>query len=198
MLAGCETVFSLITRRHHSSHNKVLSRSLLLSCRRLTCDCLCAGRVPGTAIRVCQSVGMRPGDQESGPVLPVCHFPSPHATVRREHYLTISDSKHHNHRVISVCHDISLIRVPSFLRDDIFSWRVLTHRAADQQYTVHGPGCGWSQVSGMEMVRASHCSCAGHGRNCGERAWARIMQMLKFLTGTLLNTGLCWMREESK
>ena len=136
MLAGCETVFSLITR-HHSSHNKVLSRSLLLSCRRLTCDCLCAGRVPGTAIRVCQSVGMRPGDQESGAVLPVCHFPSPHATVRREHYLTISDSKHHNHRVISVCHDISLIIVPSFLREDIFSWRVLTPDPQTSRPAVH-------------------------------------------------------------
>ena len=129
----------------------------------------------------------RPGEWSSVTCL---SLPSPHATVRREHYLTISDSKHHNHRVISVCHDISLIRVPSFLWDNIFSIRVLTHRPADQ-YTVHGTECGWSQVSGMEMVRASHCSCAGHGRNCGERAWARIMQMLKFLTGTLLNTGLC-------
>ena len=190
---------SLITA-HSSSHDNKVSTSLwnpgcspgagwpVTAC--------VPGAGPGTAIRVCQSVGLHQHG-ESGALLPVCHFPHAIAptTAGREHYrqywsetweasITFS---HQGYLDLFVTISDRLDQSSKFAQRRDFLLRPVMTRPV--LCSVHRPSVGGprSQVRGMCDGRLSshlsshHAAACRTGETLASKATRPVMQMMEIL-----------------
>ena len=190
---------SLITA-HSSSHDNKVSTSLwnpgcspgagwpVTAC--------VPGAGPGTAIRVCQSVGLHQHG-ESGALLPVCHFPHAIAptTAGREHYrqywsetweasITFS---HQGYLDLFVTLSDGLDQSSKFAQRRDFLLRPVMTRPV--QCSVHRPGLVWvdpgprSEECAMvaSPLSSHHAAACRTGETIASKATRPVMQMMEIL-----------------